>query len=329
MNSRIATTAAVLATSILVPIGALGSSPASAARRTYPLGHAHHCRVHYVKRTLRHRVRGKVRRYVGCVSKGDPRAHIDPDYTQNPSNPLDVTFNYSASDPGTTLPNGVLNFFVGTTATAQTLGCEMNVGGSVTGGTCEIVFAAYGPEIVTVQYLSGTQSATQTTTENIQDPNSSPSGSSGTLAIAPVGNSGTSTTTTVASGGGGGGITVSSPTTTTTTTTTTTVPLPFLSVSSFSVIDDGHGGALMTLTASWYGGQVGIGPVNNGGSSVNNGTYWCPLSGPISATNQQITCDAGESLTAAQANPIGLDVISRTPMLAAPIVETYSGGIWS
>lgn len=141
------------------------------------------------------------------TNNGTARATIDPSYVQNPQNPLDVTFSYSASDTQGQLANGVLDLFWGASTQSQTLACSLNVGGQTTGGTCEIVFASYGNEFVTVQYSSGATSATETDTEDIENPNPP----------AP-------TTTTVA------------PTTTTVAATTTTTLAPSASVQYEDVI---------------------------------------------------------------------------------------------
>lgn len=103
------------------------------------------------------------------VGSAIARATIDPAYAQNPANPLDVTFTYSAGESQGPLATGVLNLFWGT-AQSQTLACSLNVGGPVTGGTCEVIFPAYGQEVITVQYVSGSISATQSETDDIENP---------------------------------------------------------------------------------------------------------------------------------------------------------------
>lgn len=167
------------------------------------------CRTNYVKRTItvakkdRVKVHGKWKtktvnvRKPGCVfvapkiltggstTTGIDRAKIDPDFTQNQTNPLDVTFTYSASATNGPLADGVLDFYWGDSSSSQTLGCSMNVDAKVTGGTCEVVFASYGKKTVTVQYVSGAMSATETDAEDIEAP-------AGLLATLPA-----STTTTV------------------------------------------------------------------------------------------------------------------------------------
>ena len=105
------------------------------------------------------------------TSTGAARAAIDPTYTQSVSNPLIVTFDYSAGESdGSSLPNGVLSFYWGASAQAQALACSINVGGSVTGGQGTVTLSTYGPETVTTTYVSGTSSATETDTVDIENP---------------------------------------------------------------------------------------------------------------------------------------------------------------
>lgn len=182
----------------------LNLASAATAHPSYALGKAKHCKVNFVKKTATHKVKGKSVRYVECIYKAPakPRAAIDPAFTQNPSNPLEVTFSYSASETDGQLANGVLDLFAGPTSATQTLACSMNVGGTVFGGNCVVTFASYGNEVITVQYLSGTESATSSETDDIEDTNpASPT----TTTLAPVGNTGTDTVTSPPPSGGGGG----------------------------------------------------------------------------------------------------------------------------
>ena len=102
--------------------------------------------------------------------RGGLRAHIDPSFVQNPENYLDVTYSYDATTivtgtggaQGTSLPDGVLDFY-----SDGSLACSTNVGGAATSATCEIVYAQYENATVVVEYLSGTASATQTSTAGI------------------------------------------------------------------------------------------------------------------------------------------------------------------
>jgi hypothetical protein len=63
-------------------------------------------------------------------------------------------------DPG--LPNGVLDFY-----SDGSLTCSTNVGGANTSATCEIVYTKYANVTTTVEYLSGTSSASQQATVGI------------------------------------------------------------------------------------------------------------------------------------------------------------------
>jgi hypothetical protein len=64
---------------------------------------------------------------------------LDPSFKQSPSNPLAVTYSFSASatewvdgsERPTSLPAGFLNLY-----SDGLLACSINVGGSVTGGEC-------------------------------------------------------------------------------------------------------------------------------------------------------------------------------------------------
>lgn len=185
-----------LAGAVALATFALPSSIAWGATNhaTYALGHAKHCKVGFVKQTLRHKVHGKSLKYIACVyapvkksgralassstTTGTARASIDPTYTQDPDNPLKVTFIYFAGVADGPLPNGVLALHWGPTRQSKTLACSDNVG--VKHGTsadpllCTITFAAYGTEYVTTTYTSGTDSATQTDREDIQNPNKTP-----------------------------------------------------------------------------------------------------------------------------------------------------------
>jgi hypothetical protein len=88
---------------------------------------------------------------------------LDPSFTQDPANPLDVTYAYSASatengvslNKQASLPSGVLEFFDN-----GQLVCSTAVGGDTTGGTCEVLYTAYGDQAVDVVYDSGSSSTT-------------------------------------------------------------------------------------------------------------------------------------------------------------------------
>ncbi len=102
-------------------------------------------------------------------------ADLDPSFTQDSSNPLAVTYSYSASatetvngvtKPTASLPPGVLNLY-----SEGLLKCSINVGGSITGGKCFVTYSEYGAHTVVVEYLSGTTNATTgNETETIEPP---------------------------------------------------------------------------------------------------------------------------------------------------------------
>ncbi len=171
--------------------------PAGARTRTKPK--SVHCRNGTVKRTIAKRRRGRKVRETVCVKKtakkpaaaqppniatplrspAGPRtvhlhAHLDPSFTQSPSNPLAVTYTYSASasnvnprdateTPEPELPAGVLQFY-----SDGTLACSINVGGTTSGGECPVTYTGTGTHTVITTYLSGSTSATETTIEHIE-----------------------------------------------------------------------------------------------------------------------------------------------------------------
>jgi len=99
---------------------------------------------------------------LGGSRAATPRAHLDPFFTQNPSNPLEVTFDYNATPTKTgessgneSLPKGVLAFY-----SNGLLACSNNVGGQEKTGECAVTFGAYGEQKVDVIYASGESSAT-------------------------------------------------------------------------------------------------------------------------------------------------------------------------
>jgi len=198
----IALVLAVLAT-LLVP------AVAQATTKQYVLKHPkhEHCKAHYVKKNekIKKREYGrtvKVREifcvYVApkapakattpvtttpapttptpstpaAVPRVTPYAHLDPSFTQSPSNPLAVTYSYSASatetingvtSPASNLPSGVLNLY-----SDGLLKCSINVGGSTTGGECPVTYSAIGSHTVITTYTSGTLSSTETYVERIE-----------------------------------------------------------------------------------------------------------------------------------------------------------------
>ena len=94
--------------------------------------------------------------------------HLDPSFVQSPTNPLAVTYHYSASatvgsENEPSLPSGVLNLY-----SDGLLACSINVGDSVTGGECPVTYLATGRHTVIVTYSSGSTSVTETVTETIE-----------------------------------------------------------------------------------------------------------------------------------------------------------------
>ena len=95
------------------------------------------------------------------------RASLDPDFTQDTSDNLKVTWNYSASAGGsTTLPDGVLSFSVtpATGGLAPVGGCTINVGAITTGGQCTVELQSYGTFKTTVTYTGSGSSVSPSTT---------------------------------------------------------------------------------------------------------------------------------------------------------------------
>jgi hypothetical protein len=183
-----------------------GSALAANPPKSYVLPKHHRCRAHYVKRVekVKRREHGrtiKVKRTV-CVyvapkvvphvapvvagpsatvaSPASPsftlRARLDPSFTQNPSHPLAVTYDYSASAQRLTdgvsqaepdLPSGVLELY-----SDGLLACSMDVGGSTGEGECPVGYSSYGEHTVIVVYLSGEASGTSgDESERIEPPN--------------------------------------------------------------------------------------------------------------------------------------------------------------
>jgi len=78
-------------------------------------------------------------------------AHVDPTFVQDPSNPLAVTYTYSASSNESPLPSGILNLI--TPGGSQPNPCSIEVGASVSSGTCLVSYPATGGYQVTTQYI--------------------------------------------------------------------------------------------------------------------------------------------------------------------------------
>jgi len=170
----------------------------TASAKQYILKHPkhEHCRAHYVRKVekVKRRERGhtvKVRETV-CVYVAPKapakvttpapattpvsptvklHAHLDPSFVQDPTDPFQITYSYSASAglqtagaeaPEPNLPEGVLNLYAD-----GLLACSINVGGNVTGGECPIR-ETMGAHTIIVTYTSGQASATETSVETIK-----------------------------------------------------------------------------------------------------------------------------------------------------------------
>lgn len=226
MTRRLAFVLSLLISAAGLVIPATGATAGAASHvKSYPLDHARTCRAGFVKRTERHGKHG--RRYVACVEIPKApaavpvpvRAAIDPSFTQSSSDPLSVTFSYSASDVGaTSLPDGVLTLTIQQTGAAgATSTCTANVGGSVTGGSCTVELPSYGDWDLVVTYSGGSDvSATSATeTVDVENPNP-PAAPAPPPATEPTGTTGATSTTS-------------------TTTTSTTVPTPLATTTVLSM----------------------------------------------------------------------------------------------
>lgn len=96
------------------------------------------------------------------------QSHLDPSFVQSPTNPLAVTYAYSASatvgsEVESSLPEGFLNLY-----SDGLLRCSMNVGGSIAGGECLVTYSTTGAHSVIVTYTAGSASGTETYTEDIE-----------------------------------------------------------------------------------------------------------------------------------------------------------------
>lgn len=109
------------------------------------------------------------------------KASVDPSFTQDPTDPLVVTYDYSADAIATNdslsinlaqddaLPDGVLNLYSSTTPNGpEALYCSMEVGGATSDGACPITYSDTGTYNVTTEYIpSGTAAVTETDQETI------------------------------------------------------------------------------------------------------------------------------------------------------------------
>lgn len=185
---------------------------------------------------------------------GKVRAVIDPQFTQNAVDPLEVTFAYSASITNGALPTGTLSLAISAPGQVSvTGGCTINVGGSVYGGDCTVKLPYFGDWQVTTTY-SGASSGS-TATEVVSIPGASPTTST-------TGDVGLLTTTTAVS---------DATTTSSQATTTSTLPTPALSWGNWSIAGGASGSGPITMTiptatkvtiypfASFNGAQIGGG----------------------------------------------------------------------
>ncbi len=184
---------------------------------------------------------------------GNVRAVVDPTFTQNATNPLIVTFAYSASITDGTLPTGTLSLTVSVPGQVSVAGgCTMNVGGSVYGGNCTVTLPYFGVWQVTTTYAGAT--AGSTSTETVTVPGVNPTVPPTTAPSNPVGGVLDPTTTAAPT-------TTVAPTTTAAPTTTvaptTTIPTPDLSWGNWAVAGVGDGSGVITDTIP-AGAQVNI-----------------------------------------------------------------------
>jgi len=195
--------ATVLLSFIAVKVSNGSVIPTKTSTKTYALGHAKKCKVDFVKKTERHKVKGKEKRYIACVyvapkiavsgipTQTNPNlpatttpttpatsisysAHVDPSFVQSQMNPLAVTYSYDAdaiSTQGTQQTDldsvGQLPTGILNLYSNGSLACSMNVGGSTTGGQCGVIYATTGAQTVVTTYESGSTSATETDQETI------------------------------------------------------------------------------------------------------------------------------------------------------------------
>jgi hypothetical protein len=176
----------------LIVVALLLALPATASATTvkkYKPKPDARCRTHYVKRaeTIKEHKHGKVVKvkqtwcvYFALKTKAPTTTTtaaaaapvlgitLDPAYTQSG---LAITYTYSATattngSPDSSLPAGVLSLY-----SDGLLACSINVGGSITGGTCTVTYAAYGAHTLNVIYDAGSDSATTgNETETIEPP---------------------------------------------------------------------------------------------------------------------------------------------------------------
>lgn len=95
------------------------------------------------------------------------RTRIDPTFKRSPTNPLAVTYSFSASalegEHAAPLPSGVLDLY-----SDGLLRCSINVGGTISGGTCAVTYETFGVHTVIVKLTAEAASATETSNEDIE-----------------------------------------------------------------------------------------------------------------------------------------------------------------
>jgi hypothetical protein len=177
----------------IVLLCSVGSYAGSALGASSARAKVRHCPRGYVRKLVRvrerrhgHVVRVRVAR---CVRKKavrpkptvSYRAGVDPTFTQSPTNPLAVTYAYSATATATVggaatnlaatdqLPSGILNFYSSVTPGGpRSLYCSTNVGGAISAASCPITYTETGTYQVTTEYIPNAASAvTETDTETI------------------------------------------------------------------------------------------------------------------------------------------------------------------
>lgn len=110
---------------------------------------------------------GTVRFESGSQST-QPVVHLDPTFTQDATNQLKVTYELSAdavagNGARSGLASGILDFY-----SDGLLRCSFAVTESDNSGTCTVTYKKFGLHTVITEYLSGTNSATETDQEDIE-----------------------------------------------------------------------------------------------------------------------------------------------------------------
>ena len=116
-KTRTAILAAIVALGMSAgSISAVWATPVRTTHPSYALGHAKHCRTGYVKKTERHKIHGKEKRYVACVyvapltatvalpKPDDPPTVVTVTSNDNPATAGD-TVTYTITVASTTIPN--------------------------------------------------------------------------------------------------------------------------------------------------------------------------------------------------------------------------------